>query len=66
MAPVNSHACAKENWERLPRVQALGVKPTHFAVLKYFVFQQKLKPKYAENTLLFFENSCKNRQEPQK
>jgi len=41
----------------------LGGKPTHFAVLKDFVFQQKLKPKYAKK---FFEKSCKNRQEPQK
>jgi len=45
--------------------QGLGSEPTHFAVLKDFVFQQKLKPEYAKNALLFFEKNCKNRQVPQ-
>jgi len=39
----------------------LESEPTHFAILKDYVFQQKLKPKYAKNALLFFEKSCKNR-----
>jgi len=37
-----------------PQGADLGGELTHFAVLKNFVFQQKLKLKYAKNVLLFF------------